>query len=142
VLHFILDEEDPHRLIARMMADLPSGSYLVIGHAASDIGADTAAAMARSYNATASLTITPRDRATVTRFFDGLEMTGRGLPVSIRRPRGPPAGRTAQPSIHPFFSSNHRADGPAGLDSSARRSRRASGTAARTSAPVRANAAG
>ena len=79
MLHFILDAEDPHRLISRMMADLASGSYLVIGHAASDIGADTAAAMARSYNATSSLTITPRDRGTVARFFDGMETTGPGL---------------------------------------------------------------
>jgi O-methyltransferase involved in polyketide biosynthesis len=79
VLHFVLDAEDPHQLVARMMADLAPGSYLVIGHAASDIGADTAAAMARTYNASASLTITPRDRATVARFFDGLEMTGPGL---------------------------------------------------------------
>jgi hypothetical protein len=35
--------------------------------------------MARTYNATSSLTITPRDRATVVRFFDGIEMTGSGL---------------------------------------------------------------
>ncbi len=79
VLHFILDAEDPHRLISRMVADLVPGSYLVIAHAASDIEADTAAAMAQSYNATSSLTITPRDQATVARFFDGMEMTGPGL---------------------------------------------------------------
>lgn len=79
VLHFILDAEDPHRIISEMMADLAPGSYLVIAHAASDIEAATAAAMARSYNATSSLTITPRDRATVARFFDGMEMTGPGL---------------------------------------------------------------
>jgi hypothetical protein len=79
VLHFILDAEDPHRIISEMMADLAPGSYLVIAHAASDVGAATAAAMARSYNATSSLTITPRDRATVARFFDGMNMTGPGL---------------------------------------------------------------
>jgi trans-aconitate methyltransferase len=79
VLHFILDAEDPHRMISRMMADLAPGSYLVIAHAASDIEAGTAAAMAQSYNATASLTITPRDEATVARFFDGMEMAGPGL---------------------------------------------------------------
>jgi hypothetical protein len=79
VLHFILDAEDPHEMISRMMADLAPGSYLVIAHAASDIEADTAAAMARNYNATSSLTITPRDRATITRFFDGMELTGPGL---------------------------------------------------------------
>jgi hypothetical protein len=62
-----------------MMADLAPGSYLAIAHAASDIEPDTAAGMARNYNATSSLTITPRDQATVARFFDGLEMTGAGL---------------------------------------------------------------
>ena len=79
VLHFIADAEDPHRMISRMMADLPPGSYLAIAHAASDIEAETASAMARNYNATSSLTIRPRDRATVTRFFDGMEMTSQGL---------------------------------------------------------------
>jgi hypothetical protein len=66
-------------VISRMMADLAPGSYLVIAHAASDIEAGTAEAMARSYNATSSLNITPRDQATVARFFDGMEMTGPGL---------------------------------------------------------------
>jgi O-methyltransferase involved in polyketide biosynthesis len=79
VAHFLLDEEDPHELLSQIVADLAPGSYLAIAHAASDIEADTAAAMASNYNATASLTITPRDRATVSRFFDGMEMTGRGL---------------------------------------------------------------
>jgi O-methyltransferase involved in polyketide biosynthesis len=79
VLHFILDAEDPHLMISRMMVDLAPGSYLVIAHAASDIEAGTVAAMARSYNATSSLTITPRDGATVARFFDGMEMTGPDL---------------------------------------------------------------
>jgi hypothetical protein len=91
VLHFILDAEDPHQVISRMMADLAPGSYLVIAHAASDIEAGTAAAMARSYNATSSLTITPRDRATVARFFDGMELTGPGLLPLAQWPGSGPA---------------------------------------------------
>ncbi len=91
VLHFILDAEDPHQLISRMVADLAPGSYLVIAHAASDIEAGTAAAMARSYNAAASLTITPRDRAAVTRFFDGMELTGPGLLPLAQWPGSGPA---------------------------------------------------
>ncbi len=79
VLHFVLDAENPHQLISRMVADLAPGSYLVIAHAASDINTGTATAMASSYNATSSLNITPRDRASVARFFDGTELTGRGL---------------------------------------------------------------
>jgi trans-aconitate methyltransferase len=79
VVHFIDDAEDPHAMISRIVADLAPGSYLVIAHAASDIEPDTAAAMARNYNATASLTITPRDGATVARFFDGMEIIDPGL---------------------------------------------------------------
>ena len=79
VLHFILDAEDPHRMISQMMADLAPGSYLVIAHAASDIEPERPPRWPSNYNATSSLTITPRDRATVARFFDGLEMTGPGL---------------------------------------------------------------
>jgi hypothetical protein len=94
VLHFILDAEDPHEMITRMMADLAPGSYLVIAHAASDIEADTAAAMARSYNASSALTITPRDRATVTRFFDGMKMTGPGL-IPLAQLRGSSPGAAA-----------------------------------------------
>ncbi len=94
VLHFIGDAEDPHRLIAEMMTDLAPGSYLVIAHAASDIEAATAAAMARSYNATSSLTITPRDRATVARFFDGMTMIGQGL-IPLDQWHGPGPATTA-----------------------------------------------
>ncbi|HET7013156.1 MAG TPA: SAM-dependent methyltransferase [Streptosporangiaceae bacterium] len=98
VLHFIGDAEDPHKMIAEVMADLAPGSYLVIAHAASDIGAATAAAMARNYNATSSLTITPRDRETVTRFFDGLEMTGPGL-MPLSQWQGPGSAVTVEPGL-------------------------------------------
>jgi O-methyltransferase involved in polyketide biosynthesis len=92
VVHFIPDAEDPHRMISRIVADLAPGSYLVIAHAASDIEAGTAAAMARSYNAAASLTITPRDRAAVARFFDGMQLTGPGLLPLAQWSGSSPAG--------------------------------------------------
>jgi O-methyltransferase involved in polyketide biosynthesis len=98
VLHFILDAEDPHQMISRIVADLAPGSYLVIAHAASDIEAPTAAAMASSYNATAALTITPRDRAAVTRFFDGTEITRPGL-LPLADWRGSSPVRTARAGL-------------------------------------------
>ena len=98
VLHFIHDAEGPHQMISQMMADLAPGSYLAIGHAASDIGADTAAAMARSYNASSSLTITPRNRPAVARFFDGMEMTGPGL-MPLAQWREPSPATTTESSL-------------------------------------------
>jgi O-methyltransferase involved in polyketide biosynthesis len=83
VLHFIPDDEDPYGALTRLMGAVPSGSYLVMGHAASDIAPEAAAELAVRYNAMSSATITPRSREQVARFFDGLEMVPPGLvPIS------------------------------------------------------------
>jgi hypothetical protein len=83
VLQFIQDAEDPYAIVSRLMDALPSGSYLVIGHAASDIDAEASAELTRRYNQLSSATITPRDRDQVTRFFDGLELVPPGVvPIS------------------------------------------------------------
>jgi O-methyltransferase involved in polyketide biosynthesis len=79
VLHFIPDSDDPYGVVARLMAAMPSGSYLVICHAASDIEPEAVAEHARRYNERAAAVITPRSRQQVARFFDGLDMDSRGL---------------------------------------------------------------
>ena len=83
VLHFIPDADDPYGVVARLLAGLPSGSYLVIGHAASDLEPQAAAEMTRRNNQTSPVPITPRTQAEVTRFFDGLDLMPPGVvPVS------------------------------------------------------------
>jgi S-adenosyl methyltransferase len=83
VLHFIPGADDPYGIVARLMAGLPSGSYLVIGHAASDLAPEAAAEMTRRNNQTSPVPITPRTRAEVTRFFDGLDLMPPGVvPIS------------------------------------------------------------
>jgi hypothetical protein len=64
VLHFIPDADDPYRVVARLMGATVAGSYLVIGHGASDIQADAVPEMTRRYNArsSASLTCAPGTR--------------------------------------------------------------------------------
>ena len=79
VMHFVPDADRPYDVVRRLMEPLPSGSYLVMSHAASDIAADFMAAGADAYNDRVSARITPRDLAGVSRFFDGLEMTGPGV---------------------------------------------------------------
>ncbi len=49
VLHFIPDADDPYAVVARLMDAVPSGSYLVMAHAASDIATEASAEMARRY---------------------------------------------------------------------------------------------
>jgi O-methyltransferase involved in polyketide biosynthesis len=79
VLHFIPDADDPYAIVARLMDAVPSGSYLVMAHAASDIAPEACAEMVRRYNEMSSATITPRTRDQVARFFDGLDLLPPGL---------------------------------------------------------------
>jgi hypothetical protein len=39
ILQLVTDDDDPYQLVARLMAAVPSGSYLVITHVAGDMGA-------------------------------------------------------------------------------------------------------
>ena len=36
VLHFVPDEDDPSGLVGRLLAELPSGSYLALSHLTGD----------------------------------------------------------------------------------------------------------
>ncbi|WP_246115538.1 SAM-dependent methyltransferase [Trebonia kvetii] len=79
VLHFIPDADDPNAVVRRLMDAVPSGSYLVVGHGASDIEPAAAAELNQRYNAMSPTKIRLRSKAEILPFFDGLEMTGRGL---------------------------------------------------------------
>ena len=90
ILHFIPDADDPYAVVSRLMDAVPSGSYLVMAHAASDIAPEASAEMARRYNQMSSATITPRPRDQVARFFDGLDLLPPGLvPISKWALSGP-----------------------------------------------------
>jgi O-methyltransferase involved in polyketide biosynthesis len=80
VLHFIRDEDDPYRIVAKLMDAAPSGSYLVIVHAPSDLfPSDAIAEHNRRYNTSGAEVIRPRSREEVGRFFEGLELVPPGL---------------------------------------------------------------
>ncbi|HEX4088300.1 MAG TPA: SAM-dependent methyltransferase [Trebonia sp.] len=91
VLHFIPDADDPYDIVARLMAALPAGSYLVIGHGASDIEPAAAAELTRRYNELSPVKIRLRRREEITPFFAGLEPVGPGLVPLARWWSGPAA---------------------------------------------------
>jgi hypothetical protein len=78
LLHMIPDSEHPHELVAQVMAAVPSGSYLVLSHPASDIRAQSMADMAELLTQTGP-PMTPRSHAEVSRFFDGLDLVEPGV---------------------------------------------------------------
>ena len=88
VLHFVQDADDPYRIVKTLMDAVPPGSYLAILHGASDVGSEDMPEAERRYNEQASARFNARDRDHVSRFFDGLELTGPGLVNLSRWPRG------------------------------------------------------
>jgi hypothetical protein len=90
VLHFIPDEDEPYTLTARLMEAVPSGSFLVMSHSASDIDASAVAAVSARYTERSAVTVTSRTEAEFTRFFDGLQIAGPGV-VQLGRWQPSPA---------------------------------------------------
>jgi O-methyltransferase involved in polyketide biosynthesis len=97
VLDHLPDLDQALRIVARLMAAVPPGSFLVISHAASDIDPDEAAEMIGCLNQhLAEGNYIGRPRDVVARFFDGLELVEPGVvkvtqwhPRSWLEARGP-----------------------------------------------------
>ncbi len=80
ILHLIPEADDPYGIVASLVGALPAGSYLVLSHPASDIRAAEMADMTKRVNERMSgPKATMRDRAAITRFFDGLELLEPGV---------------------------------------------------------------
>jgi O-methyltransferase involved in polyketide biosynthesis len=99
-LQYLTDRDDPYGIVAQIMAVVPSGSHLVISHPASDVGADRVAASMRRYNERAAAPATPRPRAGVARFFDGLELLDPGV---VQLPLWRPDPDTPDPGPLPMW---------------------------------------
>jgi hypothetical protein len=79
ILHFIADDDDPHGIVDKLKAAMPPGSYLVLSHVtADDVPAEVTREVRKLYDRTTS-PATPRTRADIGRFFDGLEIIPPGL---------------------------------------------------------------
>ena len=92
VLHFIPDEDDPHKLVEMLTAAMAPGSYLVLSHATGEgIGAEAATEVRELYEQATALAV-PRSRADIARFFEGLELVPPGIgDIAAWRPAASPA---------------------------------------------------
>ncbi len=79
ILHAIGADEDPYRIVAKLMDAVPAGSYLALSHAASDIVPAQASEMAKRLNRVMYQKTALRNQAEVTRFLDGLELVEPGV---------------------------------------------------------------
>jgi S-adenosyl methyltransferase len=83
LLHLISDERGAARLVERLLAALPSGSYLLLSHATADLNPELMARVADAYRPTATGGQL-RTRGEILRFFDGLELADPGVVVTSR----------------------------------------------------------
>jgi hypothetical protein len=74
VLHFVADGSDPYGLVARFVAELAPGSYLVLSHITADQKPPAAVQAILDIYENATEQMYMRTRAEVERFFDGLEL--------------------------------------------------------------------
>ena len=79
VLHFIAEDAHPDAIVARLLAAAPSGSYLVLAHAGSDIPSAELDEAVRAYNERSPVKLVPRSREQIDRLLAGLEPVGPGV---------------------------------------------------------------
>jgi SAM-dependent methyltransferase len=85
VLHFMVDDNDPYALVARLARTLAPGSCLAASHATTDFMPKVTDDMRAAVRRESARSRDPgqfRDRASFARFFDGLELVPPGI-VSI-----------------------------------------------------------
>jgi hypothetical protein len=90
ILMLIRDEDNPAGHVRTLMDALPSGSYLAITHPTQDFNPDEMRAAVDAATR-GHMTLVPRTRAEVERFFDDWNLVEPGLvPVMAWRPDGEP----------------------------------------------------
>jgi O-methyltransferase involved in polyketide biosynthesis len=78
VLQFVSDEE-ASETVGKLMGACVPGSFVTVSHPASDIDADQHTEMVRRLNESVAEKVSLRDRAGVTRLFDGFELVEPGV---------------------------------------------------------------
>jgi hypothetical protein len=102
VLPHVTDDDDPYGIVARYLAGVAAGSYLVVSHLTADFNGAEVGEATRRINKLARFHVTLRDHDQIARFTDGLELVAPGVvPVAEWRPTDPVAP-TAWPA--PFYA--------------------------------------
>jgi S-adenosyl methyltransferase len=97
VLHFILDAQDPARIVAALAGGLAPGSFVALSHVTADFAPEQVSAAAVAYNALAPVRVTPRSHPQVTGLFGGLPLVAPGV-VRVSEWRAGPGDRVRQPA--------------------------------------------
>ncbi|GHJ34463.1 SAM-dependent methyltransferase [Streptomyces sp. TS71-3] len=78
LLHFVGDDENPYGLVRALVDALTPGSLLIFSHGTYDPYPELADRIGNAYDE-GGITLRPRNRAEVERFFDGLDLVPPGV---------------------------------------------------------------
>ena len=101
VLNFISDDEEARGIVRRLVAAVPSGSYVAIAHPTTEIKPEESEAAAKQWNETATPPITLRSKADLLRYFEELDLLEPGV-VSCTKWRPEPDDPTADTDVYQF----------------------------------------
>jgi hypothetical protein len=79
IINYIIDDAEADAVVERLLAALPSGSYLALSHPTAEIHGEAVEASMRHWNESGAAPIRTRSRAELIRFFDGLELLEPGV---------------------------------------------------------------
>ncbi|MFC4008950.1 SAM-dependent methyltransferase [Nonomuraea purpurea] len=89
VMHFISDDDELQRIIDRLLAAVPSGSYVAVANTTTAVNGEATAEAVRVWNLDAQPKLKLRTPERIAEFFDGLEVVEPGW-VSCSRWRAEP----------------------------------------------------
>ena len=93
ILNFITDTNEARSIVNRLLAALPSGSYLVLSHPTAEIDGEAMKEAMQLWNRSGAAPIVARSRQQLIRFFDSLELLDPGVvSCSLWRPDHPEIG--------------------------------------------------
>ena len=100
MLQFVNDEEGPHQIVEQLRDALAPGSYITLSHVLIN---ERTRAVAEIQSRSNTLAWTPRSRAQILRFFDGLELVEPGLSVACHWRPDPDAPMLPAPEDLPIL---------------------------------------
>jgi S-adenosyl methyltransferase len=78
-VHFLLDDDQAHAILTRLIDALPAGSYLLLSHYTAQVHREAMLEYQRLWNENATPPITTRSSGQISRFFDRLELLEPGV---------------------------------------------------------------
>ena len=79
IMNFVIDNDEAYTVVDRLMAAVPSGSFLVMSHPTREVNPEAVDESMKRWNDSGAAPICARSLAELTRFYEGLELLEPGI---------------------------------------------------------------